>query len=230
MKSLRTSLANAGLSPDSALGLFVGAKVLLLLCMPLLALFAANHFGLSAMTRNILLLVGAAGGLLMPDFVVKQMRGRHLARVERGLPDALDMLIICTEAGMAIEPAVLRVAQELVYAHPATAAELAWTSNELQVTGDPQKSFSNMGARTSLEPLRRLGVTVTQTIQFGTPLSHALRMLATELRGEMIARFEERAARLPVMLTVPMILFILPALFLVIGGPAAIHIFALQHN
>ena len=166
--------------------------------------------------------------MLLPDMVIKRARSRHLERVERGLPDALDLLIICTEAGIAVEPALLRVGQELLFAHPATAAELAATSNELQLTGDPATAFANMGRRTTLESLRRLGATIVQTLEYGTPLAQALRFLATELRGEMITRFEEKAARLPVMLTIPMILFILPALFLIIAGPAAIQVYAIM--
>jgi tight adherence protein C len=129
---------------------------------------------------------------------------------------------------MAIETSILRVSQELRFAHPATADELAMTSNELQMTADTQIAFANMGERTGLESLTRLGVTIIQTIQYGSPLSHALRLLATELRTEMITLYEERAARLPVLLTVPMVVFILPALFLVIAGPAAIQVFAVQ--
>ncbi len=228
LKTLRATLVSAGLRPETALGIFVGSKVVLFGALPVLAWFLAQRFGLSLMTRNLVVAASAAIGMLLPDFVIKQMRARHIAKVERGLPDALDMMIICTEAGMAIEPAIQRVAQELRFAHPATADELSWTSTELQVTGNPETAFANMGSRTALESLRRLGVTVLQTIEYGTPLSQALRLLSGELRAEMITRFEEKAARLPVMLTVPMIVFILPALFLIIGGPAAIRVFAFR--
>lgn len=228
IKALRASLSSAGLRPDSALGLFVGSKVLLLAALPFLAWVVATDLDVDGMTRNIMLAVGAACGLLAPDFFIKRMRSSYLKKVERGLPDALDMLIICTEAGMSIEPAVQRVGQELRFAHPATADELGQTSNELQITGDPKRAFTALGTRTGIEGLRRLGITVVQTIEYGTPLSQALRILAGELRAEMINRFEEKAAQLPVTLTVPMIIFILPALFLIIGGPAAIQVMALQ--
>lgn len=228
LHGLRQTLVDAGLRPDVALGLFVGCKLMLLGGLPLLVWFTTAHFELSGLWRNLSLLTACVVGLLLPDFTVKQIRSRRRKRVEQGLPDALDMLIICTEAGMGIETAILRVSQELHFAHPATADELAATSNELQMTADPHVAFTNMGQRTSLDSLRRLGVTVVQTIQYGSPLSQALRLLATELRGEMINRYEERAARLPVLLTVPMIIFILPALFLVIAGPAAIQIMSIQ--
>jgi tight adherence protein C len=228
LSELRKTLTDAGMRPESTLGLFVGSKVLLLLGLPLLAWFAGSNLGLDGLWRNLLTAGAAMLGLVLPDFIVGRLRTRRREQVERGLPDALDMLIICSEAGMGIETAILRVSTELRFAHAATADELALTSSELQMTSDSHLAFTNMGERTGLESLRRLGITVVQTLQYGTPLSQALQVLAIELRTEMVTRFEERAARLPVLLTVPMIVFILPALFLVIAGPAVIQMQALQ--
>ena len=228
--TFRTTLASAGLPPHAALDVFVGCKLLLLLGMPVVGWIGATHAGLSGPAHWAVVTVSGIAGMLLPDFVIKRLRIRHLARVERGLPDALDMLIICTEAGMAIEPALQRVGQELGFAHPATAAELTATSVEARLTGDPRGAFVNLAARAGLESLRRLGVTVVQTLEYGTPLARALRLLANELRDEMITRFEEKAARLPVMLTLPMILFILPALFLIIGGPVAIRVIEMMNR
>ena len=101
---------------------------------------------------------------------------------------------------------------------------MARTASELQMMSDSRVALTSMGTRTGLECLVRLGSTLIQTMQYGTPLSAALRMLAQELRQETLTRFEERAARLPVMLTMPMILFILPCVFLVVGGPAIIKV------
>lgn len=227
---LRATLVGAGLRPNTALDVFVGCKLLLLLGLPLLAWFLGSRLGLSGPAHWAAVTVSGIAGMLLPDLVIKRLRTRNLAWVERGLPDALDMLIICTEAGMAIEPALQRVGQELAFAHPTTAAELTATSVEARLTGDPRGAFVNLARRTSLESLRRLGVTVVQTLEYGTPLARALRILATELRTEMITRFEEKAARLPVMLTLPMVLFILPALFLIIGGPAAIRVIELMNK
>ena len=227
---MRATLASAGLRPQTALDVFVGCKLLLLLGMPMVGWVGGARLGLSGPSHWALLAVSGIAGMLLPDLVIKRLRRRHLARVERGLPDALDMLIICTEAGMAIEPALQRVGQELAFAHPTTAAELTATSVEARLTGDPRGAFVSLSRRTALESLRRLGVTVVQTMEYGTPLARALRLLANELRNEMITRFEEKAARLPVMLTMPMILFILPALFLIIGGPAAIRVIELMNK
>ena len=95
---------------------------------------------------------------------------------------------------------------------------------------DRRAAILNMGARTGLESLKRLGATLVQTMQYGTPLSQALRTLSAEMRTEMLTRFEERAARLPVLLTVPMIVFILPTVFAVVGGPAMLRVMASLHH
>ncbi len=229
LAQLEQTLASAGFQASNALGLFVGAKVLLVASLPLAAVLLLPSLGLSHTLNLVLTGAAAVIGLLMPDYVIGKIRSRHLARVEAGLPDALDMLVICSEAGLGLEPALSRVGTEIRHAHPALAEELARTSNELQMISDSRVALANMGGRTGLECLRRLGGTLIQTMQYGTPLSSALRVLSTELRQENLTRFEERAARLPVLLTVPMILFILPCVFLVVGGPAAIQVMKTLH-
>jgi len=221
---LEETLLAAGFRAENALGLFIGAKVLLVIGAPLLAALLLPRFDLSRTTLALGIAIAAVTGLLSPDYVIGKIRSKHLARVEQGLPDALDMMVICAEAGLGLEPAIARVGAEMMHVHPALAKELARTSNELQIIADSRIALSNMGSRTNLDCLRRLGSTLIQTMQYGTPLSSALRMLASELRQETLTRFEERAARLPVLLTVPMILFILPCVFLVVGGPAVIQV------
>jgi tight adherence protein C len=166
--------------------------------------------------------MGAIVGLLLPDFIVRRRRAVYLKAAGRGLPDALDMLVICSEAGLGLEIGLERVATEIEPAHPEIAAELKLTCSELRILAERRIALTNMGARTGLEAMKRLGATLIQTMQYGTPLSQALRTLATEMRYEMLMRFEAQAARLPVLLTVPMILFILPCIFIVVGGPAAL--------
>jgi tight adherence protein C len=163
-------------------------------------------------------------GLLLPDYAVRTLHKRHLAAVERGLPDALDMLVICTEAGLGLEPAIDRVGREIGYAHPDVAEELVNVAREMRVNADRRAALMNMSKRTGLASLRRLGITLVQTLQFGTPLSHALRTLSAEMRQEALTRFEARAGRLPTLLTVPMIVFILPCVFLIVAGPAVVHV------
>ena len=140
------------------------------------------------------------------------------------MPDALDMLVICAQAGLGLEPAMRRVSVEIVHAHPEIARELTQTTNELRISVDSHRALTNLGARTGLDSLRRVTSTLAQTLQYGTPLTEALRTLSAEMRQWMLTRFEERAARLPVLLTMPMILFIFPCVFIVIGGPAVLQL------
>jgi tight adherence protein C len=219
------TLAQAGWRGNRGLGLFVGAKILLAIGLPVFV-YAGLSGGSSMQGMSFYTLIGVAFavGLLAPDFVLKQLRKRHLKECERGLPDALDMMVICAQAGLALENAIERVAIEFAYANKAVSQELAICASEMRIGGDRRTALLGLGERTGLESMRRFAATLIQTMQFGTPLTHALRVLATEMRTDNLTKFEEKAAKLPVYLTFPMILFILPCVFLVVGGPAAIRI------
>ncbi len=158
--------------------------------------------------------------------MVRRLRNRYVKKVEASLPDALDMLLICTQAGLPLEPALMRVAQEIQGAHPQIGWELEQTVNELQVNSASRVALTNLGERTGLKSMKRLTTTLIQTMQYGTPLGEALRVLASEMRQETLIRFEEKAARLPVLLTLPMVAFVLPCIFVVVAGPAAIKLMA----
>jgi tight adherence protein C len=224
LAELQLSLNAAGLRGGGGLGVFIGSKVLLLAGLGALGLLLSRRFVTSPMLSIAMPLGGAMMGMLLPDFYLRQMRARHLKQVEAGLPDALDMLVICTEAGLGLEAGIDRVASEIRPAHPAIAEEFQITGTELRIIADRRQVLLDMGARTNLDSLRRLAATLIQTTQFGTPLSQALRVLATEMRVEMLTRFEARAAKLPVYLTIPMIVFILPCIFIIVGGPAALQL------
>ncbi|MCB4820812.1 type II secretion system F family protein [Roseicella aerolata] len=217
---LEQTLMAAGFRGDRALAIFVGGKVLLFLGLPLAMAAALHLLGAGQMAWTLGLLAAAIGGLLTPDLVAKRLRTRYLRELERGLPDALDLMVICSEAGLALEGAIERVAIEIRPANRAIATEFALCGSELRILADRRAALLNMAERTRLDLLRRLGMTLAQTLQYGTPLTQALRTLSAEMRHEQLVRFEARAARLPVLLTVPMILCILPTLFLVVAGPA----------
>ncbi len=227
---LELTLHTAGFKGGNGLGLFVGSKLVLVLALPALAWFGLGTLGMSTLIHNGGTAAAAVVGLLGPDYIVRSMRSRFLQRLDRGLPDALDMMVICSEAGLGLEPAITRVAAEVGHAHPAVAEELRQTASELRIMSDRRVALQNMGTRTGLESLKRLGATLVQTLQYGTPLSQALRTLSAEMRTESLTKFEERAARLPVLLTLPMIIFILPTVFAVVGGPAALKVMASLHG
>ena len=223
---LEQTLVSAGFRGANGLGLFVGFKLLLLLILPLAAWLGLGGLGLTPLVYSASVAAAAIVGMLLPDYYVRNRRTAVLRRVEAGLPDALDLMVICSEAGLSLEPTLARVAVEIRHAHPAVADELAITARDLAVTSDRRDALLKMGSRTGLETLKRLGTTLVQTLQYGTPLAQALRTLSVEMRGEMLVRFEGRAARLPVLLTLPMIIFILPTVFMVVGGPAMLSVMA----
>lgn len=170
--------------------------------------------------------VGAIVGLLLPDWAVGHIREAYRKKLQAGLPDALDMMVICAQAGLGLEPSLARVSYEIRSAHREVAQELALTANEMQVMTDTRAALLRLGDRTGVPSLKRLTATLAQTIQYGTPLADALRSLSAEMRQETLTAFEERAARLPVFLTIPMILCILPCVMIIVGGPAFIRLFA----
>lgn len=217
----RTVLA-AGFRGTRPVAVFIGAKVMLMVALPVLMLPLSSGFG--PMGRNLLVAGAAVAGLVLPDMILRRMKEAHAQQVERGLADALDLMVICAESGLPLEAAVERVSIEMAEANRALAAEFANVGTELRILSDRRQALQNMGDRTGLESLRRLGGTLAQTLQYGTPLSQALRTLSTELRHETLMRFEARAARLPALLTLPTIAFILPCIFLIVGGPAVLRV------
>jgi tight adherence protein C len=230
LEDLERRLHTAGFRGRNVLGLFVGAKLLLLVGLPVLAWLALQRVGWPPSRQFAGVAVAGIVGLLLPDQVVRKLHRRHLRKVELGLPDALDMLVICSEAGLGLEPGIERVGREISVAHPAVAEELHSVAREMRVNADRRAALLHMGVRTGLTSLRRLGVTLVQTLEYGTPLSQALRSLSAEMRQEALTRFEARAARLPALMTVPMIVFILPCVFLIVGGPAIVHLLQLMRQ
>jgi tight adherence protein C len=161
------------------------------------------------------------GSYKAPDYYVKNKVDKRSAAIRKGLPDALDLLVICAEAGLTVDAAFHRVAKELGRAYPELGDEFAFTAIELGFLTDRRAAFENLAARIDLDAVRGVVTTMIQTEKYGTPLASALRVLSAEFRNERMMRAEEKAARLPAIMTVPLILFILPVLFIVILGPAA---------
>lgn len=156
-----------------------------------------------------------------PDIFINNKVSKRTAAIRKGLPDALDLLVICAEAGLTVDAAFGRVAKELGRAYPELGDECALTSIELGFLTDRRQAFENLSKRIDLESVRGVVTTMIQTEKYGTPLASALRVLSAEFRHERMMRAEEKAARLPAIMTVPLICFILPVLFIVILGPAA---------
>ena len=156
-----------------------------------------------------------------PDLALKNQVDKRTAAIRKGLPDALDLMVICAEAGLTVDAAFARVARELRRAYPELGDEFQLASVELGFLTDRRQALENLAMRVNLESLRGVVTTMIQTEKYGTPPASALRVLSAEFRHERMMRAEEKAARLPAIMTVPLILFILPVLFVVILGPAA---------
>jgi tight adherence protein C len=156
-----------------------------------------------------------------PDLYIGNEITKRTSAIRKGLPDALDLLVICAEAGLTVDAAFNRVARELGRGYPELGDEFQLTAIELSFLTERRSAFENLAARVKLDAVRGVVTTMIQTEKYGTPLASALRVLSAEFRNERMMRAEEKAARLPAIMTVPLILFILPVLFVVILGPAA---------
>ena len=167
-------------------------------------------------------LIGFLIGWRGPMIVLDKLGRRRRARLDRELPNAIDLLVVCGEAGLSVEASVSRLVREIGGASPDIAAEFAIVSAELRILSERSMAFVNLYERIRTDGARALATTLTQASRYGTPLGTALRVLSGEMRGAYQLRMEERASRLPVLITLPMVLCILPCVFIVAGGPSFI--------
>jgi len=175
------------------------------------------------------LALGAAYlGMQLPYLLLKNQIARRQLSIQRAFPDALDLLLICVESGMSVETAFRKVSQEVGSQSVALAEEFMLTTAELSYLQDRRMAYENLGKRVDLEGVKSVCVALQQSERYGTPLSQTLRVMAQENRDMRMAEAEKKAAALPPKLTVPMVLFFLPVLFIVILGPAAIQVMKIQ--
>ncbi|TNE40085.1 MAG: type II secretion system F family protein [Alphaproteobacteria bacterium] len=222
---MAAKLAKGGWRSKDALVAYLFAKIsmpVLFFVLAALYLLGTNPWGWSISLG--LLVSAAAGGVgyLLPDTLVKNKISKRYAAIRKSLPDALDLLVICTEAGLNLDSGLDRVCREIANSSPELADEFGLTSIELGFLPDRKQALANLADRVDMQAMTTLVNTLVQTEKYGTPLAVALRVLAGEMREERLMKAEEKAARLPAIMTVPMIVFILPALFIVLIGPAVL--------
>ncbi len=223
----RMTLAQAGMRSEQAMIRYLFARLSMPFVFAAVVLidgYSTHLFPIPENLRTIVALGAAVFGFFAPDLFVKNLIKRRCHQMELGLPDALDLLVICAEAGLSLDASLVRVSRELELTWPELSEEFGITAAELTYLPDRRQAFENLNGRTNMASIRGVVNTLLQTAKFGTPLAQSLRILAAEFREARITRAEEKAARLPAMLTVPMILFILPTLFIVLLGPAIISI------
>jgi tight adherence protein C len=223
----REKLASAGYRGQAPLITFMFFRFV----MPFIV-FAGTAFYLfliarpewSTLTRWLAALAGGAIGFYLPDLFVNNMIQKRQQSIMRAFPDALDLMLICVESGMSIETAFTRVSAEIGSQSAELAEELALTTAELSYLPDRRQAFDNLAKRCGHSGVKAVAIALNQAEKYGTPMGQALRVTATENREMRMQEAERKAASLPAKLTVPMIIFFLPCLFIVIMGPAIMQI------
>ena len=225
IKDVQQKLAHAGYRNKELAVIIIGARAILPVViggvMAVLLYVIELWPDWSPMTRVGALAMSVFLSYKGPEIFLKNKATKRTLEIQRGLPDALDLLVICAEAGLTVDAAFNRVAKELGRAYPELGDEFALTAIELSFLNERKLAFNNLAYRVNLEAVKGVVTTMIQTERYGTPLASALRVLSAEFRNERMMRAEEKAARLPAIMTIPLILFILPTLFVVILGPAA---------
>jgi tight adherence protein C len=227
----RDLLRQAGLRSERHLVSFLAARFAVPLVLAVLVFVYSSTLYADKVAPPMRLAatgVGAIFGYYLPSIFVKNMAKRRQDSIRKAWSDALDLLLICVESGMAIEPAMQRVAREIGSASVPLAEELSLTVAELSYLQDRRKAYENLGKRTGLPTVRSVVTSLIQSERYGTPLGTALRVLAQENRDSRMADAEKKAAALPPKLTVPMILFFLPVIFVIILGPSIIMVMKLE--
>jgi len=223
----RLLLSRAGMRSSDAMVAFLFARLSLPMICAVAALLDSSLLRVLPLPHDLRFVpaIGAALlGFYAPKIYLSNAAAKRAKRLQLALPDGLDLMVICAEAGLSLDATLLRVSRELANSFPELAEEFAITAAELTFLPDRRLAFDNLNNRTDSDAIRAIVNTLQQTAKFGTPLAQSLRVLSAESRAARLTRAEEKAARLPAMLTVPMILFILPTLFIVLLGPAAINI------
>jgi tight adherence protein C len=225
LEAAQQKLAQAGIRKKELAVAIIFARMVLPILLGGIAaimIYGINYFpDWGAFKKFMGFAVAVGVGYKGPDIFVQNMVTKRTDAVRKGLPDALDLLVICAEAGLTVDAAFERVAKELGRAYPELGDEFQLTSIELSFLTERRQAFENLAYRVALDSVKGVVTTMIQTERYGTPLASALRVLSAEFRNERMMRAEEKAARLPAIMTVPLILFILPTLFVVVLGPAA---------
>lgn len=224
VESSRSFLRQAGLRSEQHLVNYLASRVVSPLMLSMISFIYVDMFygDLAWQLRMIIVAAAALFGFMLPSLLVKNMVVRRQQSIKRAWSDALDLMLICVEAGMGIEPALQRVCREIGGASVPLAEELTLTVAELSYLQDRRKAFENLAKRTGMPTVRSVVTSLVQAERYGTPLGTTLRVLAQENRDARMAEAERKAAALPPMLTVPMITFFLPIIFVIIMAPILI--------
>jgi tight adherence protein C len=224
-RGIRDNLAMAGLRGQSAVSIYIASRVVgtaIGFVLTLIFVGTMKEFPYPDFVRFIFAGIGAAVGFYLPRILLSNTVQKRQDAMLQAFPDALDLLLICVESGLGIEMAINKVTEEIMDSAPVLSQEFGLTSAELAFLGDRRQAYENFAKRTGLPAAKSLATTLIQSEQYGTSVAQALGVLAQEKRDERLSAAERKAAALPAKLTVPMIIFFLPVLFIVVIGPAAL--------
>jgi tight adherence protein C len=222
LEQLRTVLQSSGFNHHRTLPVWIGVKTVCMYIFPIVAFCVAQLLGKPLTDVVIFTLGGVVIGIMGPRLILSVLKRRFDAAIRLGTPDAIDLLVVCSEAGMGLESALERIAGEMNQSNPAMARVLYNLLDDLRILPNRSDAFEKFGSTS--DGLRRFGTMVSQSLQYGTPLGQALRGIAADLRRERITKLEERAHKLGAKLTIPMVLFMLPAMFVIMGGSPFLHL------
>ncbi len=212
-----------GAPPEKALTYFTMTRALLPVVFGVAALpLTMGLFARSPAAGLLATVMPAAIGWFLPIIIVRRGIARRSKAVSAGLPDALELLAVCIEAGLSLENGLQRVSSELKRSLPDLADELALTWAEINILPERDQALLNFAERVNADSVRSVVSALSQALRYGTPLARSLRVVAADVRTDQLTAMEEKANRLPAMMTVPVMLFIMPTIFLIIGGPAAL--------
>lgn len=225
--SLRQRLHAAGIYGDYAVPLVIVAKLLGALVLGMVGFLLRDV--VPVLPQGLLYETGLVLGLALfgsqtPELVLDQAARRRARRIANALPDAMDLLVICAEAGLTLENAIARVGEEIKEASPELGRELERTSADIRIAPSRVQAIQNLADRTRVAEVRSVASTLMQGQRYGTPLSRSLRALSSEFRTRRTREIEEKAQKLPTLMTLPLILLIMPALFIVLIGPAILQV------
>lgn len=221
---LKEKLIQAGYRQRNAVETFLGIRVLVLMTSALFAIFLATSSNMTPNKAIFLSLILVSIGLIAPSVFLNGRIQERQKEIGRMLPDAMDLIVICVEAGLSMDQSINRVGQEINVSSPLLAKELVQTALEIEAGVGRADAFRKLAVRTGIEDLRVLSAMIIQAEQFGTSIAKSLRLQASTMRLKRSQKVEEQAAKLPSKMVVPMIMFIMPALFAVLMGPAIVRI------
>jgi tight adherence protein C len=221
---VQATLMQAGYRRSGAVAAYFGTRLVTMTLIGAAAVFGGFTFGVAPAAVILGASIGATFGWLVPQYYVKRRIRKRQLELQRALPDTLDLLVVCVEAGLGLNQALVRVSSEIEHVSETMSEELMLTNLEIRAGTPRDESLRNLGERTGLGDLKSLTAMLVQTDRFGTSIATALRVHSDTMRVKRRQRAEEAAAKTTIKLVFPLVLFIFPAMFVVILGPAVLHI------